>query len=223
MRFRNLSAALIAGAVAIVGMTAVARADMSFRVVSIGGAVCRDRCAMAIVADGEITDATPDEFLDFVRANAQSRNLHSVVLLNSPGGKVVASMALGRVFRKVGALTIVARAGVDSDGRGYIARGRCFSACVYALMGGRKRIVPPESVVGIHRMVAVESGADPAGGSMERRRFDNGDMRNMLSKYSADMGVSRDLINTAEQTPNDGIHIVSARELARWRLGTSRF
>ena len=91
-------------------------------------------------------------------------------------------------------------------------------------MGGRKRVVPTQSVVGIHRMFAIEAGADPAGGGNARqRRFDDGGMRDVLARYSSSMGVSRDLITTAEQTPTDTIHVLSAQEVARWRLGSSRF
>jgi hypothetical protein len=37
------------------------------------------------------------------------------------------------------------------------------------------------------------------------------------------MGVSRDLINTAESTPSDSLRVLSAREVAQWRLGSNRF
>ncbi|HMN74206.1 MAG TPA: hypothetical protein PKA55_20275 [Rhodoblastus sp.] len=218
--------AFLTGAVASLSLLAFggpASADMQFSLTTIGGN-CGAHCPQAIVADGEITDATPDEFVAFVRANSRAGNVRSVVLLNSPGGKVVASMELGRVFRKVGAATIVARAVSDSEGRSHLAAGRCFSACVYALMGGRKRVVPAQSLVGIHRMFALEAGADPAGGSGgARRRFDNGDMRDTLARYSQAMGVSRDLINRAESTPTESIHVLSPQEVARWRLGSSRF
>jgi hypothetical protein len=199
-----------------------AQADMRFSLTTIGGA-CGARCPQAIVADGEITESTPDEFIAFVRANSRARDVRSVVLLNSPGGKVVASMELGRVFRKVGAATVVARAISDGEGRSHLTAGRCFSACVYALMGGRKRVVPAQSLVGVHRMFALEAGADPAGGGGARRRFDNGDMRSVLSRYSEAMGVSRDLINTAERTPTESIHVLSPNEVSRWRLGSTRF
>jgi hypothetical protein len=199
-----------------------AQADMRFSLTTIGGA-CGARCPQAIVADGEITESTPDEFIAFVRANSRARDVRSVVLLNSPGGKVVASMELGRVFRKVGAATVVARAVSDGEGRSHLTAGRCFSACVYALMGGRKRVVPAQSLVGVHRMFALEAGADPAGGGGARRRFDNGDMRSVLSRYSEAMGVSRDLINTAERTPTESIHVLSPNEVSRWRLGSTRF
>ena len=224
MQLNSFSRAALAALAAFAALCGPARADMSFHVVQIGGGSgCGARCAMAISADGDITDSTAQEFLDFVRANSGTHNLHSVVLINSPGGKVVGSMDLGRVFRKIGALTIVARAVDGSDGVAHIAQGRCFSACVYALMGGRKRIVPDRSLVGIHRMFALEGGHDPAGGQVIERRFDDGNMRNVLARYSSEMGVSRELINKAEQTSTDTIHVVSPQELTRWRLGSSRF
>ena len=222
MAFRTLTIGLAAVFLSLAASVS-ARAEMQFSLTTIGGS-CGSHCPLAIVADGEITDSTPDEFVAFVRANARSRNVRSVVLLNSPGGKVVASMELGRVFRKVGAATVVARAVSDSEGHSHLAAGRCFSACVYALMGGRKRVVPAQSLVGVHRMFALEAGADPAGGGGGARwRFDNGDMRNTLSRYSQSMGVSRELIATAERTPTETLHLLSPSEVARWRLGSTRF
>jgi len=222
MAFKTLLAGIVTAA-SFFAFAGAARADMQFSLTTIGGN-CGANCPSAIVADGEITDSTPDQFIAFVRANSRSRNVRSVVLLNSPGGKVVASMELGRVFRKVGAATVVARAVDDGGGRSHLTAGRCFSACVYALMGGRKRVVPAQSLVGVHRMFALEAGADPAGGGGgARRRFDNGDMRSTLSRYSQAMGVSRELIATAERTPTETLHVLSPSEVARWRLGSTRF
>ena len=45
---------------------------------------CGNQCAQAIVADGEITNSTPQEFLSFVSQNLQG-NVRAVVFLNSPG------------------------------------------------------------------------------------------------------------------------------------------
>ena len=170
MRFALMSWTF-AALVALAAPGGAARAEMSFSIVKVGGAAgCGAKCALAVAADGDITDSTASEFLAFVRANG-NRDLHSVVLINSPGGKVVGSMEFGRVLRKIGALAIVARPVVDSNGVTHIAQGRCFSACVYALMGARKRIVPTQSMVGIHRMFAVDYSVDPAGGRQQQRRF----------------------------------------------------
>lgn len=223
MRLKSIMGAAALAATAMFGSSS-ASADMSFSLAPVADvARCGARCPQAIVADGEITDSTPTDFLAFVRARVGAGDIRSIVLLNSPGGKVVASMELGRMFRKVGAAAIVARAVEGGDGRSHIAAGRCFSACVYALMGGRKRVVPTQSQVGVHRMFAVESSIDPAGGSLKQRRFDDGNMRGVLARYSSSMGVSTDLINKAEQTPTDSIHVLSSQEVARWRLGSTRF
>jgi hypothetical protein len=76
---------------------------------------------------------------------------------------------------------------------------RCFSACVYALMGAKKRVVPPSSLVGIHRMFfyedAVGAAAGEAGG---KRTFGSTEFVARLADYAKAMGVSRDLIYTAE-------------------------
>jgi len=217
---------LVSGALALALCVGGAAAQaMSFRLAPVvSPESCRGPCPNAIVADGEITDETPDEFMAFVGSRARGGgDVRSIVLLNSPGGKVVAAMKLGRMFRAVGAAAIVARAGEGPDGRVHIMAGRCFSACVYALMGGRKRVVPTQSLVGIHRMFAMDGGIDPTGAHERQRRYDDGGMRDALAKYSSDMGVSRDLINRAEQTSTDSIHILSPQEIARWRLGSSRF
>jgi hypothetical protein len=200
---------------------ATAAEPMSFRLMPLERSNgCERQCAQAIVADGEIVNSTPQEFLAFVSSNLQA-NLSSVVLLNSPGGKVLASMELGQAFRKRGMVTIVA--GVQPSIPGAVAAARCYSACVYALMGGRKRVIPPQSEVGIHRMFQYESALDPAAGiATLHRRYDTGTMRAILSRYSNRMGVNSGIIDYAERLSTDSIHVLSRKEIARWGLGQSK-
>jgi hypothetical protein len=203
-----------------------ARADeMSFQLVSVGSpGQCGSRCPAVIAAEGEITDETPSQFMEFVRENVNQANLHAVVFLDSPGGKVAASMELGRAFRRIGAAAIVARVDPNATrGIGSFVGARCLSACVYALIGARKRVIPPESLVGIHRMFAYVDGVDARGDEERYRLYDHGTMRAILSHYTGMMGVSPALISMAEHISSDQIHILSRREIARYRLGTSRF
>ena len=196
---------------------------MSFRMVTLGGR-CNGPCPQVIVAQGEIAEETPDAFLGFIRQSAASGELHSIVLLDSPGGKVNAAMEFGRVLRRLGAAVIVARPASDTETTGDLLAGRCYSACVYALMGGRKRVIPPLSSVGVHRMFNYVLTPDPAGGEPVRRRnYDDGAMRTRLLRYSHKMGVSNDLINHAERTSPDRLHVLSREEIARWRLGSGKF
>ena len=198
--------------------SAKAGEPMTFRLLPLeDSSRCGYQCAQAVVADGEITNSTPQDFLSFVRSNIQG-NVRAVVFLNSPGGRVVASMQLGQLFRKLGVAAIVAQAGQTYGGTA-LAAGHCYSACVYALMGGRKRIIPPQSTVGVHRMFQYEASVDPSGGATIYRSHDNGRMRAMLSRYSRQMGVNSRVIEDAERTSSDSIRVLSNRDIARWNLG----
>lgn len=216
-RYLALTAAL-----ALTGLAVPAKAigePMNFRLMPLGDPNrCGSRCAQAIVADGEIIDTTPQQFLSFVDTAPQG-NFSGVVLLNSSGGKVVASMELGQAFRKLGIAAIVSTV-EEISGGGVLAGGRCYSACVYALMGARKRVIPAQSKVGIHRMFQYERALDPVAGiPTQRRRYDTGSMHAMLSRYSNLMGVNSGIVDYAERSSTDSIHVLSKSEIARWRLG----
>ena len=132
-------------------------------------------------------------------------------------------MELGAALRKVGAEVIVARLAPDASGGAAVVAGGCFSACVYSLMGASRRVIPTRSRVGIHRMFAYQDEPDTSGIAMVRhRRYDNGEMRAYLMRYSADMGISPGLIVAAEHISSDDIKILSPAEIRRWHLGVSK-
>jgi hypothetical protein len=198
-------------------------AAMNFEVVTLGGRHCGARCPQVISAQGEIGEGSPDEFLRFVQENIGSGELHGIVLLDSPGGRVAASMELGQTIRSLGMAVIVARPGAPTAQTGDLFSGRCYSACVYALMGGRKRVIPPQSRVGVHRMFNYTTSFNLAAGGFVRERYlDDGDMRDKLARYSATMGVSAGLINLAEHTSPDRIHVLTRSEISRWRLASQK-
>ncbi len=210
-----------AGAVVLNMTLAVGRpsaGEMTFRVESMGDqAKCHSHCPLAIAAEGEIVESTPQTFIDFIHDNVRSGNLRSVVFINSQGGRVLASMELGTALRRLGAAVVVARI----DSRGGVTRfssARCLSACVYALMGGKERVTPPQSLVAIHRMFADKFRIDLADGVGYKRVHDDGPMARLLMRYSARMGVSRELVRYAERTSSDSLHYVTRAEMARWRL-----
>lgn len=200
--------------------------EMTFRLVLVGNqAKCGESCPVVIAAQGEITNETPDAFLSFIEGNVGRTNLHAIVFLDSPGGKVVASMELGKIMRRIGAAAIVGR--VDPEARNGMSEflaARCLSACVYALVGAKKRVIPPQSLVGIHRMFTYVDAADSYGSAeMRYKRYDNGQMAAVLARYTGSMGVSPALIAMAEHISSDRIHIMTRAEIARFRLGSSKF
>ncbi|MGO9674064.1 MAG: hypothetical protein ACLPSF_07840 [Methylocella sp.] len=148
----------------------------------------------------------------FLRANAAAHRGRLVVFIDSPGGKIVAGIELGKIFRKIGVTASVARIGEGEEGSAAEpTSGMCFSACVYALMGAQRRIAPRDSKIGIHRMFAYDGVS---------RRFDDGKMAAMLRRYSNMMGVSPDLVAATEKGTSDAIRILTPAEIARWRLAS---
>ncbi len=197
--------------------------EMSFRVVGLDSGDCGARCPRVIAAEGEIAEGTPNAFVSFLRENAQGGKLHGILLLDSPGGKVVASMELGQALRRLGIAVIVARPMAEQASRDMtLVSGRCYSACVYALMGGRKRVIPPQSRVGIHRMFNYSTSFDLSEGLVRERNYDDGGMKAMLARYASGMGVSPELVNLAERTSPDQLYMLTGADIARWRLGSRK-
>ena len=192
---------------------------MTFQLVDLGGAACGKDCPLAITADGVIEPETPEAFLEFARQAATSPRLRSVVFLNSPGGNVVASMELGSIFRKLHVAAIVGRYDHgEADAAGTAMTGQCISACVYAMMGAVRRIAPPGSRVGLHRMSIVEHGVFTTS-----RSFADPELVAVLSRYAQRMGVRRGLVQLAESLSPDIVHLLTRREMTHWRLATAQF
>ncbi len=212
----------LAGLAFVLGLataTAQAEPEMSFQLVSLRAGDCHTRCPLVISAVGRITENTPRVFLSFLEEQS-ARNLRAVVFLDSPGGSVVASMQFGSLMRQLGAAAVVARVAVDRAGQPVIVNAQCFSACVYALIGARKRVIPRVSQVGIHRMFLSAEGLDPATEeALRRAHYDSSDVRAVLSRYTAAMGVSPALIARAEHTPSQNLYILSQADIRRWHLG----
>jgi hypothetical protein len=219
--------ALLVLACGLALQSGAARADdMSFQLVSLGdNGRCASNCPAVIAAEGQITDRTPGDFMSFVANNVGQADLHAVIFLDSPGGKVVAAMELGRIWRRLGVAAIVGRPDpAQPRSASQFLAARCLSACVYALIGAKKRVIPAGSLVGVHRMFFYEGEAGPLGDdSAAHRHYDNGGMRAVLSHYTGRMGVSPALITMAEHISSDNLHILSRAEIAQFNLGSARF
>jgi hypothetical protein len=221
-RSRHALALALLGSLLFTHFALAQGAPMRFRLARVEAGHCAADCPRIIVAEGVIEQETPQAFVDFVKSAAEERGARGVVLLSSPGGRVVASMELGAELRKMHAAVIVARS-LREGGRDLTAAGQCMSACVYAMMGGIKRIVPPESRVGIHRMSREDAITAGRGARPLTRSFASDDMVGALADYAAEMGVNPEVIRTAERISPDQIHILTAQELRRWRLASQQF
>ena len=197
--------------------------SMTFRVVPLESRDCGRRCPTVIVADGVIEAQTPQAFVDFLKSTGRNANLRRIVFFNSRGGNVVGSMVFGHILRALGVAGVVGRfdTGAGSPGP-YV--GECLSACVYALMGAVRRVAPPGSEVGLHRMSIVENEAGGAQGSAHAMRsFADAPMVAVLRRYARRMGVDPALVRIAESLPPDTVHVLTREEMRRFSLARSQF
>ena len=206
--------------------TACQAREMSFAVTQLGndsGGICGRDCVEVISAKGDIGGDTAEQFMAFPSNHLQEQDLRPVILLDSPGGTVVGAMKLGTMFRQIGAEVIVGEAmrepGTDRMG---LSSGLCMSACVYAFFGGKERVVPNISRLGIHRMVINEASRDPAGGYAMQQTFGSDEIVASLSAYTRTMGIDPNVILQAERISPESIRILTPKEIARWRLAKSR-
>ncbi|MDE3174659.1 MAG: hypothetical protein KGM15_00940 [Pseudomonadota bacterium] len=225
-RFPSAAIRLIALSVALAGIApGLARAGsqpMQFHVEPLQSAQCGARCPNVVVADGVIEPDTPEVFADFARSAARMPNMKSLMLINSPGGNVVASMDFGLLLRQLHMAAVVASYGTDGVSAGPTP-GECVSACVYALMGAVRRVAPQQSRVALHRMSVSESQAPTRGHTgATSRRFADERLVDRVASYARKMGVSPDVVLQAESLNPDHIRALSAREMQHWRLASPR-
>ena len=211
---------------------ALAAEPMTFELLTVAGAApcSKRRCSNAEVradvigAQGEITNDTAASFQAFVQSHGADPDFRPLVMLSSPGGTVVGAMKLGLVLRQIGATVLVARARAEEGSDDlHVMSSYCMSACVYAFFGGKRRIIPPASHLGIHQMAIYSHSFDFFGGGEETvRSKGTPELVDALSAYTKLMGVNPAAIAEAEQVDSSSIHILTPKEIARWRVGTPR-
>lgn len=229
LAFRRVLAAGGFSAMLFLGTPFAARA-MEFTTIPVTERCDRSHCPRAVIAEGEITADTPNKFARFLREELQLPGLHAVVFLNSPGGNVESAQQFGGLLHYTGAAVVVGRPSVAGSsvrqvrsravGSLGVVPGQCASACVYALMGAKKRVVPNGARLGVHRMSARTYMRDPASGGTQSGRMFAGDAEiSALRDYASRVGGSQDLISLAESIPHDQIRILSSAEVRKFRLG----
>jgi hypothetical protein len=102
-----------------------------------------------IAAVGTITADTPAEFRRFAKTVQKGLWIE----FHSPGGKILPAFELGDLIREGGFNTDVARTVFGGTGKSKLSRGGCFSACAYAFLGGVRREIREESILGFHHFI----------------------------------------------------------------------
>jgi hypothetical protein len=188
--------------------------------------VCGTNCRVWISAIGYITADTPRDFEIFAKADPNVRG--AVLVLDSDGGSVLGTLALGRAIRSLDIVTTIGRTTAlpptgNGDSRAALSpNGTCESMCVFLLLAGSRRYVPPEARVFVHqiwlgtkRKQALESNY-----SAEELNVIQRDIGRLV-QYTMEMGGSGELLETALRVPPwEPLYRLTAHELQRMKLTT---
>jgi hypothetical protein len=185
---------------------------------------CQPDCRGWVSAVGIVTSDSPREFDEF----AKGRQLAgATIVLDSSGGSVNDSIALGRRFRSLGALTTVGttvRTKTPQGERVSVApEAHCESMCVFLLLAGKTRYVPPVAHVRVHQIWMGDRADDAKASSYTAQDLmivqrDIG----RLTKYTFDMGGTGDLLSLALSVPPwEDLHKLSRDELRLANLVTT--
>ena len=189
---------------------------MTFALVQMGGESCQRDCQSVIVASGEIELNSGEAFVRFIKSEVIGQKVASLIMMSSPGGNVVGSIKLGIAVRQLGFSIIVGQ--VRS---GAFVTARCYSACAYTLAGGRSRIVPEGSEVGVHKAWTAKTGQqDRVGGGTIDAQVATEGFSPVLARYLQMMGVSGQLMALADGTPSTSIRVLSRAELSKLKVMT---
>src|SRR4051812_23979402 len=114
---------------------------------------CQPNCRGWVSAVGIVTADSPRDFDEFARGRQLGG---ATIVLDSSGGSVNASMALGRRFRELGALTTVGISlqthNAQSAPANMTSVAYCESMCVFLLLSGTTRYVPDTAHVRVHQI-----------------------------------------------------------------------
>lgn len=185
---------------------------------------CEPNCGGWISAVGIVTSDSPRDFDEFARG----RDLGgATIVLDSSGGSVNDSIALGRRWRDLGLLSTVGisvrthtakgdRAGIDPE-------AYCESMCVYLLLSGKTRYVPEAAHIRVHQIWMGDRADDAKAASYSAQDMmiverDIG----RLAKYTFDMGGAGDLLSLSLNVPPwEDLHELSRGELRLTNLVTT--
>jgi len=185
---------------------------------------CQPNCRGWVSAVGIVTADSPRDFDEFARGRQLGG---ATIVLDSSGGSVNDSIALGRRWRSLGALTTVgisAQTRTAQGDRASVApEAYCESMCVFLLLSGKTRYVPEAAHVRVHQIWMGDRADDAKAASYTAQDLmiverDIG----RLAKYTFDMGGSGDLLSLSLNVPPwEDLHELSREELRLTNLVTT--
>ena len=185
---------------------------------------CQPNCSGWVSAVGIVTADSPRDFDEFARGHQLGG---ATIVLDSSGGSVNDSIALGRRWRNLGALTTVGISVQTRTAQGerasVVPEAYCESMCVFLLLSGKTRYVPAAAHVRVHQIWMGDRADDAKAASYTAQDMmiverDIG----RLAKYTFDMGGAGDLLSLALSVPPwEDLHELSPEELRLTNLVTT--
>ncbi|MFL6819405.1 MAG: hypothetical protein ACJ8EF_15825 [Bradyrhizobium sp.] len=184
---------------------------------------CQPNCRGWVTAVGIVTADSPKDFDEFARGRQLGG---STIVLDSSGGSVNDSIALGRRWRNLGLLTTVgiSKARTGAGERANIdPAAYCESMCVYLLLSGKTRYIPEGAHVRVHQIWMGDRADDAKAASYSAQDLmiverDIG----RLAKYTFDMGGAGDLLSLSLSVPPwEDLYELSRDELRLTNLSTT--
>jgi hypothetical protein len=186
--------------------------------------VCQPNCGGWVSAVGIVTADTPRDFDEFARRRQLAG---ATIVLDSSGGSVNDSIALGRRWRKLGVLTTVGTSvqtgTVENSAINVASEAYCESMCVFLLLSGSTRYVPRSAHVRVHQIWLGDraNNAKAATYSADDLMLVERDI-GRLAKYTFDMGGAGDLLLLSLNVPPwEDLHELSREELRLTNLVTT--
>jgi hypothetical protein len=185
---------------------------------------CQPNCRGWVSAVGIVTADSPRDFDEFARGRQLSG---ATIVLDSSGGSVNDSIALGRLWRNLGALTTVGISAETNTASSTLASmapvAHCESMCVFLLLSGKTRYVPETAHVRVHQIWLGDRANDAKAAtySADDLMIVERDI-GRLAKYTFDMGGTGDLLSLSLNVPPwEDLHELSREELRLTNLVTT--
>lgn len=184
-----------------------------------------------IVGDGPITASTPADFRRFLEQNGSYASVRHTVVLNSPGGNLMAALELGMLIRERRFNTAIGRTVLSQFSRENptlsqtqsVVQGTCVSACAYAFLGGVDRRAQPGQI-GFHQFYSPSALQDA-----RARQFSAVDLGatqalvGLIALYLKEVGVDSEVLFLAATQGPGGMAYPPEAELRRLRIVNTSF
>ncbi len=195
---------------------------------------CGTDCNEWIAAEGQIETGSAQQLRTFL-TRLGKRKLP--IFFHSPGGNVTASLAIGRLLRErdmtagvsetvpVGCVGTTEQSCRTLKQSGYVLPATlrnvsaCNSACVFALIGGKVRYVPPGARLGVHssKVVIFRLGGGTVNASSKQiaslQRTRLAELNVDTRRYVQEMKVDVRLFELAAKIPHEDIHYLTREEI----------